>query len=93
MRDNSHKKINIIERGIINLDSNKNNGTYWTAYYKKNNIVEYFDSFGNLKPPTAITKFFQSNGKVTIYYNFDRYQNFNQDNCGHLCLNFLYNTV
>lgn len=88
MRDTLPQYPRKNECGIVNLDSNKNHGSHWVAYIKSNNIVDYFDSFGNLKPPKELVKYF---GKgVKILYNNDRYQNFNQSNCGHLCLEFLY---
>lgn len=90
MRDSLPKRININERGIINLDSINGPGTHWTAYIKKGKNVEYFDSFGNLRPSLEIVKYFNSldNG-VNIKYNDKSYQSYNSSNCGHLCLKFL----
>lgn len=94
MRDNLPKRINtIIERGIINLDSSANIGTHWTAYVKKNKSVFYYDSYGNLKPPSEIVDYFNSAGKVKIHYNYDTHQRFHSSNCGQLSLNFLYNSI
>lgn len=76
------------ESAIINLDSSENSGTHWVAYKKTGNVVNYFDSFGNLKPPKELVRYFGKNVKIS--YNNERYQNFNQFNCGHLCLEFLY---
>lgn len=76
------------ESAIVNLDVSKNNGTHWVAYRKINNNVEYFDSFGNLKPMKELVKYL---GKVKIFYNNNQYQTYNQINCGHLCLKFLCN--
>lgn len=75
------------ESAIINLDNSTGMGTHWTAYKKRGNHVEYYDSFGNLKPPQELIKYF--NG-ATILYNHDREQAFNTSICGHLCLKFLY---
>lgn len=77
------------ESAILNLDVMKNPGTHWVAYRKINDTVEYFDSFGNLKPPKELVRYF--GGEVKIYYNNDQFQSYNQINCGHLCLKFLYN--
>lgn len=76
------------EAGIVNLDVERNRGTHWVAYKKRGNLAEYFDSFGALKPPKELIRYLGDKVKVT--YNNDSYQNFNEINCGHLCLEFLY---
>lgn len=86
MRDTLPKRALNIESGVVNLDSVKSDGTHWVAYKKKRNIVNYFDSFGNLQPPLELQRYFK---KCKIYYNYSRYQTFNSVNCGHLCLQFL----
>lgn len=75
------------ECGIVNLDSNNGQGTHWVAYFKNKNQKEYFDSFGNLPPPKEIIKYL---GKRNLKYNYHQFQKFNEFNCGHLCLKFLY---
>lgn len=50
------------------------------------NKVMYFDSFGNLQPPTDLMKYL---GADTVEYNPIRYQEYNTVICGHLCLEFL----
>lgn len=74
------------ETAIMNLDDKSGSGTHWTAYKKVGSNVYYFDSFGDLKPPTNLLKYL---GNVNIYYNYDRYQEDNTNICGHLCLKFL----
>lgn len=88
MRDSlpSHPRTN--ECAVVNLDSHLNRGTHWVAYRKHGNDVDYFDSFGNLKPPRELVLYFGRGVKIS--YNNDRYQNFSEHNCGHLCLEFLY---
>lgn len=56
MRNNLPKKPWKNETAVINLDEESGPGTHWVAYSKKNNIVFYFDSFGNLRPPNEIIK-------------------------------------
>lgn len=73
------------ECGIINMDNDSGPGTHWVAYYKDDNIIEYYDSFGNLQPPLEILYYLGPN----ITYNYKRDQHFNTYNCGHLCLKFL----
>ena len=78
-----HKK----EKAIINLDDKNGPGTHWVAYNKVNDDdVIYFDSFGNLRPPSEIVKYLKVKN---IKYNHERYQRFDTYNCGHLCLKFL----
>lgn len=89
MRDNLPKKVKKNESGIINLDSINGPGTHWVAYKKTSEKAIYFDSFGNLQPPTEVINYFNSNGFCTILYNYNIYQSFNTVNCGHLCLQFL----
>lgn len=87
MRDKLPKTPHHIECGIINLDSNKGNGTHWVAFHKNNNNTEYFDSFGNLQPPLEVLRYLGN----YVKYNYKRYQKLNSFNCGHLCLEFLLN--
>lgn len=86
MRDNLPKNAHKYECGIVNLDSSSGNGTHWVAYYKKKSNVNYFDSFGNLKPPQELVNYLGDQ----ITYNYTQYQTYNTVNCGHLCLDFLY---
>ena len=85
-RDDLPKKPYIIECGILNLDSALGGGTHWVAYYKNRNKVVYFDSFGDLRPPTELQIYFKG---YDIIYNYTNYQNYNTFICGHLCLQFL----
>lgn len=80
----------INESVIINLDDKNGHGTHWTCYKKIGEKVWYFDSFGNMKPPKELFNYLQVS---QIYYNCERYQNFNSFFCGHLCLKFLYNQL
>lgn len=89
MKNSLPRKIHKIESGIINLDNNDGPGTHWTAYKKTETEIFYFDSFGNLRPPLEALVYFQSNGPSKVFYNYDMYQDFNNFNCGHLCLQFL----
>lgn len=87
MRNNLPKKYSKNECAIINLDDSSGPGTHWVAYFKNNNNVYYFDSFGNLPPPKEFVTRLGSG--VNIYYNYKKYQNFETVNCGQLCINFL----
>lgn len=85
MRDTLPKKPFKKECGIINLDSSENGGTHWVAYAKCDDYVEYFDSYGNLRPPKELIKYVGS----FIFYNYDNIQRDNTFNCGHLCIKFI----
>jgi len=76
------------ESGIVNLDDARSSGTHWVAYAKRGNHVIYFDSFGNLRPPKELVRYF-GNGVTKIEYNRTPYQTYNQSICGQLCLQFL----
>ena len=73
------------ERGIVNLDNASGPGTHWVAYKKRGSTVVYFDSYGNLKPPLELQRYFKN---CKIIYNTDLFQT-KSYNCGHLCLEFL----
>lgn len=87
MRNDLPAKPRINESAIINLDSKSGPGTHWVAYIKRGILVNYFDSFGDLRPPLEVIKYFRD---CKIRYNYEREQNFNTNICGHLCLQFLY---
>lgn len=77
------------EATIVNLDNTSGEGTHWVCFRKYgDNHVEYFDSYGDLRPPLEIERYLQGS---TIYYNDVGYQSINKDSeiCGHLCLAFL----
>lgn len=85
MRDELPKKSFQKECGVVNLDSSENHGTHWVAYVKINSYVEYFDSYGNLRPPQELINYVGSN----IQYNYINSQKNHPYNCGHLCIKFL----
>ncbi|KYN09174.1 hypothetical protein ALC57_18713 [Trachymyrmex cornetzi] len=73
---------------IVNLDDATGPGTHWVAYAKRNNRVVYFDSFGNLRSPKELVRYF-GNGATTIENNRTSYQTYDQSFCGQMCLWFL----
>lgn len=76
------------ECAVINLDDFNGPGTHWVAYYKNKNSIYYFDSFGNLPPPSELIKYLGCDSK--IYYNYKKYQDYGTVICGQLCIKFLY---
>ena len=87
MRDElSGKKPWKREMGIVNLDVSSRPGTHWVAYSKRIlPFVVYFDSFG-LRPPPEVTQYFTDS--LIVHSNVVK-QNYDMNNCGHLCLEFL----
>jgi hypothetical protein len=75
------------ESAIVNLDNTSGPGTHWVCYKKRSNKVQYFDGYGNLRPPVELAQYFGPS--VDIRYNYTREQPSNTVICGHLCLNFL----
>lgn len=73
------------ESAILNTDSSVSSGTHWVAFKKRNRVVIYFDSYGNLRPPIELQEYLKN---CIIYYNHDVYQRSGYI-CGHLCLEFL----
>lgn len=86
MKDKLPKYPYYNECGIINLDDSINDGTHWCAYIKSGKNVLYYDSFGDMPPPKNIIYYFKN---CSIYYNYNKQQNFNTSDCGKLCLEFL----
>ncbi|KAF0702663.1 Uncharacterized protein FWK35_00034198, partial [Aphis craccivora] len=68
------------ETAVVNLDFEKNNGTHWVCYRKIGKPVHYYDSFGNIRPPLQLEKYFKG---FDIEYNYEREQAYNTFNCGH----------
>lgn len=78
------------EAVIINLDNSSGPGTHWVCFRKNGELVDYFDSYGDLRPPIEVQNYL--NGCL-LSYNRTAYQKLqsNSENCGHLCLAFLMN--
>lgn len=88
MLDDLPRKPKHKESAVVNLDDSSGEGTHWVCYSKRGNQILYFDSFGDLPPPHQLIRYWGKNSQIK--YNYDKYQNFNSYNCGHLCLKFLY---
>lgn len=86
MRNTLPRKPKKNETAIVNLDSTRGRGTHWVCYKKYGNTVQYFDSFGDLRPPLEMMEYFKG---CAVIYNYDRKQKLNTVVCGHLCLEFL----
>jgi len=73
------------ESGIVNMDDARDSVIHWVVYAKRHNHVTYVDSFGNLRPPKELVRYFE-NDVTKIEYNRTLYQTYNQSICGQLCL-------
>jgi len=62
------------ESATLNLDDSKGPGIHWVAF-RKTDHVTYFDSFGNLRPPSELIEYLGAD--VSIQYNHEAYQDFN----------------
>jgi hypothetical protein len=93
-RDALPQKPNPVECGVINL-SGTAPGTHWVCYIasKPLDICVFYNSYGDLKPPRSLYKYFKSYSN--IYFNMRRDQvNYGPAPsliCGHLCLLFFVN--
>lgn len=88
MRDALPKRSWQQESTIVNLDSTKGPGSHWVCFMKRGNFVDYFDSYGGLRPPCEIQRYLKD---TYISHNRTAYQFVDSDseNCGQLCLAFL----
>lgn len=88
MRDNLPKRPWRQESAIVNLDGFSGQGTHWVCFRKSGNLVDYFDSYGDLRPPCEVQRYLKGN---FISHNRTAYQfvNSNSETCGQLCLAFL----
>lgn len=64
----SSKRTNVKDCGIVNVNSNVGEGTYWTEYIKDCEEIINFESYGNIPSLINIIKY-GSNSNVK--YNSD----------------------
>jgi hypothetical protein len=76
---NLNPRVN--ECAIVNLDTNRGDGTHWVAFWKNKHEKIYFDSFG-APPDKRLVKYVKS----PILYSTYQIQQFNDENCGQWCL-------
>ena len=84
-RDNLPNKIKDGEY-VINLDEYSDVGTHCIALYLKNNVVNYFDSFGVEHIPKEIKTFIKNRNIKT---NIFRIQAYDSIMCGYFCIAFV----
>ena len=72
---------------IYNLEPSYMNGSHWVATYVKDNIINYFDSFG--MPPFQELVNHAKRKNLTLLYQNNQIQNIKKTTCGYFCLYFL----
>lgn len=90
MINNLPKKPLLYECAVVNFQKESEPGTHWVSYKKLRDVIFYFDSFGNLKPPLKLQEYFAGN---KVFYNREVYQKLNEQNCGQNCVKFLKGTL
>lgn len=86
-RDRLPRKMRKRECAVLNLDDAHGPGTHYVAYVKReDNSARYFDSFG-LPPPLEFLSYARG---CRVTYNVSQVQRFDSENCGRLCLQFLF---
>ena len=73
------------DKGFVNIDDGRLNGTHWCAFYIKDNKSYYFDSFGG-QPDKFLLKQLP---KPIIYHNY-KIQDIKSKLCGSYCLYFFF---
>jgi hypothetical protein len=73
---------------VCNLDPQKRPGSHWVAIYIKNNVGEYFDSYGLPPMDNNFINFLNNNCRKWKFNRLEL-QAFNSTVCGHYCIWFL----
>ena len=73
---------------IYNLEPSYGRGTHWTSSYVKNNVINYFDSFGMMPFQELVDHAERKN--LTLLHQDQQLQNLYSSVCGYYCLYFLY---
>ena len=72
---------------IYNLEPAYMKGSHWTSTYVKNNVINYFDSFG--LPPFQELVDHAKRKNLTLLHQNQQLQNLYSSVCGYFCLYFL----
>ena len=72
---------------IYNLEPVYMKGSHWTSTYVKNNVINYFDSFG--LPPFQELVDHAKRKNLTLLHQNQQLQNLYSTTCGYFCLYFL----
>ena len=72
---------------IYNLEPAYMSGSHWVATYVKDNVINYFDSFG--MPPFQEMVNHAKKKNLTLLHQNNQIQNIQTTTCGYFCLYFL----
>ena len=72
---------------IYNLEPSYMSGSHWVATYVKDNVINYFDSFG--MPPFQELVNHSKRKNLTLLHQNNQIQNMKTTTCGYFCLYFL----
>ena len=72
---------------IYNLEPSHMSGSHWVATYVKDNVINYFDSFG--MPPFQEILDHAKRRNLTLLHQNQQIQNLYTTTCGYFCLYFL----
>ena len=72
---------------IYNLEPSYMKGVHWVSTYVKNNVINYFDSFG--MPPMQEIVDHAKRKNLTLLHQDQQLQNLKSSVCGYYCLYFL----
>ena len=72
---------------IYNLEPSYMSGSHWVSTYVKDNVINYFDSFGLLPFQEIVNHAKKKN--LTLLHQNNQIQNINTTTCGYFCLYFL----
>ena len=72
---------------IYNLEPSYMNGSHWIATYVRDNVINYFDSFGMLPFQEIVNHAKRKN--LTLLHQNQQIQNLYTTTCGYFCLYFL----
>ena len=72
---------------IYNLEPSYMSGSHWVATYVKDNVINYFDSFG--MPPFQELVNHSNRMNLTLLHQNNQIQNLYTTTCGYFCLYFL----
>ena len=72
---------------IYNLEPAYMSGSHWVATYVKDNVINYFDSFG--MPPFQEIVNHAKRKNMTLLHQNNQIQNIKTSTCGYFCLYFL----
>ena len=72
---------------IYNLEPHYMSGSHWVATYVKDNVINYFDSFGMQPFQELVNHAVHKN--LTLLHQDQQIQNLYTTTCGYFCLYFL----